>query len=790
MNPTSKKTVDQGTKILIVEDSPTQAEQLRYLLEGRGYKVTAAANGKKALEEARKRKPDIIISDIVMPQMDGFAFCKEIKSKERTKDIPVILLTALSSPQDVIKGLQCGADNFIRKPYDDPYLLSRVDYLVTNRDLRKSEKVQVGIKIRFAGEDYLITSERQQILDLLISIYEEAVYLNSDLVRSNESLAGLYRIAVDLNGSLGVQSVAEKTLARAAELPGVRAGWISLYEGEAGAFRVAAARGLPPALEIPCLEGDCLCRRRLVSGELVQAVNVLECERLQKAKGDTQGLRYHASVPLWSDGRKLGLLNLAGGEQGMFSDEELKILHGVGNQVAVALERASLYESLEKKVEQRTAALRAEIVERERAQNETRRNLERIRALHEIDLAITSTLDLRAILTVLLEKIELFLPIAAVTTVRLLNRQTGELESLACRGLDEKAWSSQARTTLGSRALKVIKTKTPVVVSNIQTDARTYNPAVFRGLVSYLGVPLIAHDEVLGILSLYTRKEHEFTREEIDFLNTLAGQAAIAIHNAQLYEKTVKADRVKTEFLSVMSHELRTPLSVVMGYTGLIKEGNMGAVTEQQKDALQKVLDRAGDQLHMINAIMQTTQLEGHAITANNESLDLHGLLDQLRSDFEIRSDKKSVRLIWDYPAAAMPVVTDGAKIRQILQNLINNALKFTEKGTVGVSARIVEEDGDRDPDPPTHASRLTPPASQWVEFTVTDTGIGIAKEMQHAIFEKFYQVDSSETRLYGGVGLGLYIVQNFTDLLGGKVEVESEPGKGSTFTVKIPLEK
>src|SRR5713101_5370439 len=145
-----------------------------------------AANGNQALAAAHQRKPTLIISDVVMPEMDGYAFCKEIKSQAELKDVPVILLTSLSSAQDVIKGLECGADNFIRKPYDEKYLLSRIDYLLTNRVLRKTEKVQIGVEVYFDGQRHFITSERQQILDLLISTYEGAVQINEELEAKQE----------------------------------------------------------------------------------------------------------------------------------------------------------------------------------------------------------------------------------------------------------------------------------------------------------------------------------------------------------------------------------------------------------------------------------------------------------------------------------------------------------------------------------------------------------------------------------------------------------------------------
>lgn len=361
--------------ILIAEDSRTQADLLGFLLEQHGYRVTIAANGKQALEAAQAHKPTLIISDIVMPEMDGYELCKAIKSDENLKDIPVILVTTLSDAQDVIRGLECGADNFIRKPYDERYLLSRINYLLMNLDMRKEHKMQVGVEINLGGQKYFINSERQQILDLLISTYEQAVHINNELKlreteleHSNQVLNGLGNIAAGLNHALTEREVAEVALERALELPEIQAGWISLREGESG-FRIAATRNLPPALMAPgALDGDCTCRNRLLSGNLESVSNIFECARLTKAKGDTHGLRYHVSVPLCTGDQAIGIMNLVGAEQGLFDEAELKMLSVVGNQVAVALERARLYEHLEQLVEERTAALTAEIAERKQAE--------------------------------------------------------------------------------------------------------------------------------------------------------------------------------------------------------------------------------------------------------------------------------------------------------------------------------------------------------------------------------------------------------------------------------------
>ena len=178
-------------KILIVEDSPTQAGRLKYLLEMNGHTVTVAGSGKEALSALHSQKPALVISDIIMPEMDGYQLCKEIKADEKLKDIPVILLTALSDPKDVLRGLECNADNFITKPYDEKYLLSRIHYILINRELRKSEKMQLGVEVFFSGQKFLITSERQQILDLLLSTYETAVQQNIELARIRDELKSL-----------------------------------------------------------------------------------------------------------------------------------------------------------------------------------------------------------------------------------------------------------------------------------------------------------------------------------------------------------------------------------------------------------------------------------------------------------------------------------------------------------------------------------------------------------------------------------------------------------------------
>jgi PAS domain S-box-containing protein len=213
--------MNKSIEVLIVEDSPTQAEHLKYLLEEEGYVVMTATNGLQALAATRTRRPTIIISDIMMPEMDGYGLCEAIKSDGKLKDIPVILVTDLNSPQDVVMGLQCRADNFITKPYDQQFLLTRITQSLKNKELRANGRVQKGVEIDLAGHRYVITAERHQILDLLIPTYEEAVRLNQKLREQQKELAEQVQERTAANERLLIEAaerkLAEETLRKSEE---------------------------------------------------------------------------------------------------------------------------------------------------------------------------------------------------------------------------------------------------------------------------------------------------------------------------------------------------------------------------------------------------------------------------------------------------------------------------------------------------------------------------------------------------------------------------------------------
>jgi two-component system, sensor histidine kinase and response regulator len=176
-------------EILIVEDSATQREHLRYVLEQHGFNVIAAANGREALDLIGRHLPGLIITDVTMPEMDGYELCRRLRKDESLQRVPVILLTSLSDPEDVFKGLECGADNFITKPYEAEYLMSGIHYLLANLHLRTRDKMQLSMEVILAGRKHVITSDRAQILNLLLSTYETAIQKNRELSHAKEELA-------------------------------------------------------------------------------------------------------------------------------------------------------------------------------------------------------------------------------------------------------------------------------------------------------------------------------------------------------------------------------------------------------------------------------------------------------------------------------------------------------------------------------------------------------------------------------------------------------------------------
>jgi len=285
---------------------------------------------------------------------------------------------------------------------------------------------------------------------------------------------------------------------------------------------------------------------------------------------------------------------------------------------------------------------------------------------------------------------------------------------------------------------------------------------------SILGLQLRRGQELLGLhLCGYT------TRDPLGPLRYRIAQgvsqiASLALANANLVEELAHANSLKNDFLATMSHELRTPLNIIMGYTDLLIEGDLGPLTEDQRKSLYSVGHSARELLNLITATLDVSRMEAGRMVVEPGAVDVEELIEELQQETEREGRKEGLAFRWRVEPQLPILYTDRVKLKVIIKNLLGNAIKFTPTGTVTLQAAHCDD---------------------AIKISVHDTGVGIAPETMPVIFDMFRQGDSSDTRQYGGVGLGLYIVQRLLDLLHGTVTVQSVVGQGSTFSITIPLQ-
>lgn len=402
------------------------------------------------------------------------------------------------------------------------------------------------------------------------------------------------------------------------------------------------------------------------------------------------------------------------------------------------------------------------------------RQFHALATMAEIDRAILSVLNTEKIVDKVLACMRDILPCDRVSVALLdpRGKRTGHL-SIGAEDSGEKR--AEAIELKIEEAGRLQEAPDYLLVTNEDLPG-ALAPLTERGCRSSLVLPIFVKGALQGFIALGYVHAPQLKQEDLLQARQVTDQVAVALHNSQLYEETKQqaielehSNRVKTEFLSVMSHELRTPLTTILGYIEMVKEKLLGDINPRQKDALERTGRQSQILLELINSIMDATKIEAKVLMAETQDIPLKAFLDEVRLVYSAPLDKR-LTLRWDYPPSLPTIKTDAEKLRHILQHLISNAIKFTEKGPITVSARHRAE-------------------SQTLEFTVSDTGIGIPPEQLPSIFEKFRQGDSSETRSHGGVGLGLYIVKTFVELLGGEVKVESRMGEGSAFTVTLPCD-
>jgi PAS domain S-box-containing protein len=436
-----------------------------------------------------------------------------------------------------------------------------------------------------------------------------------------------------------------------------------------------------------------------------------------------------------------------------------------------------------------------DVTDQKQAEEQIRRQLQRLRALHDIDVAISSSFDMRVSLEVLLREVRRQLGVDAAA-ILLLHPEPLALEYAAGEGFSSTAiQDTRVPVGQGTAGRAVLEHRQIYLedLSQLQSNFTRRDILQSDAFISYMVTPLITKGEVKGVLEIYHRSVLPTDSEWLDFLETLAGQAAIAIENAQLFEslhrsnieleqrvlerttelnktnaELERANRAKDEFLANMSHELRTPLNSILGLSESLLEQRRGPLNEAQQNSLHIIESSGHHLLALINDILDLSKIEAGMFNLHLEPVPVDDFCRSCLALVKDHAVRKSITLKYTNDSRVTRVMADPRRLKQILINLLTNAVKFTpEHGRVHLRVH-----GDREQD--------------IIQISVIDTGIGIAAGDLKRLFQPFVQLDSSLNRQYQGTGLGLALVQRLTDLHGGSVQVESEPGHGSRFTVNL----
>jgi signal transduction histidine kinase len=401
-----------------------------------------------------------------------------------------------------------------------------------------------------------------------------------------------------------------------------------------------------------------------------------------------------------------------------------------------------------------------------------------MRRLHQLGLRYLAEPRIDAIAQNLFEAV-LEVPAVDAITLRLRDEGTGDLEPVACHNLDLDRWRTAAPQGLLGLSKLVVDRRQVVTLFDLDRYASVRNAAFLRrrGLNSYAGIPLLADDEVRGVIGCYSKRGRGFAELDLDFLTLVADLTALAVYrgrssaqpeNHAIFDGPAGgSERAKAEFLNVMSHEFRTPLSLIMGHVGMVRDGLLGEINAAQRRSLVRAMENSNNLLAMVLSILQATTIEAGGVRAVARDIPLHQLFEELQAVYRDH-DNDQRKIVWYCSPDQQLLRSDPERLKEILCRLLDNAVKFTARGRIVVSAEKVEK-------------------SSAIRFVVSDTGVGIPRDALPIIFEKFRQCDSSGTRAFSGAGLGLYIAKRYAQVLGGELNVTSEVGRGSTFTLTLP---
>lgn len=590
----------------------------------------------------------------------------------------------------------------------------------------------------------------------------------------------LYEVSRSLSQLLELEQLIPFIISRTKELLNVESSAVLLLDEEKKELYFPYSDDVGPEVErrlseirFPADQG--IAGWVVKHGESVLVPDVTKDPRWYPGVDRQTGMKTQSLIcaPLRSRHGIVGVISLRNKLQGTFTEDDRSSLDALAGSIAIALENALLYAKVresEAQLRQDVIRLNQEVAERLKAEAALQEEAAISAALARVGRELISSLEAPVLLERLCQNTARVLACdRSYTLIWEPDRRLFEPE--AGFGASEEEREIALVLRLPREPIQPVLDRLAhedVIETELPREFRHGHRPQDFGVGRHLVIALRRGEEIIGLqLAKQIDRTEPYTNRQLRIARGISQLASMALSNARLVEELDRANKLKSDFVATMSHELRTPLHIMMGYNDLLLNNQFGEINEEQTYALKRIEKSAVNLLGLVNQTLDMGRLEAGQMPVDFSDVDLNELIAELREEtLELQQQKKELDFGWDVPPGLPRLRTDPAKVKVILKNLIDNAVKFTPRGKVLVTARA--SDGG-------------------AEIAVSDTGIGITPDFLPYIFDSFRQAEDVNTRCYGGLGLGLYIVRRLLDLVGGDVKVETAPKKGSTFTVVLP---